>query len=59
MTETEMTETEKVEALASILASLARIDAEHRFAVFNEVNSFRREVADEIREMILGLLEAE
>jgi aminoglycoside phosphotransferase (APT) family kinase protein len=58
MTETEMTETEKVEALTQILASLASID-EHRFAVFNEVNSFRREVADEIREMILGLLEAE
>lgn len=54
-----MTETEKVEALTQILASLAKIDEEHRFAVFNEVNSFRRDVADEIREMIFRILEAE
>lgn len=51
------TDTEVVQALVSILASLARIDTEHRFEVFNEVNCFRREFADEIREMLLKELE--
>ena len=46
-----------VQALVEILASLASIDDEHRFEVFNEVNAFNRAVSDEIRELILKKIE--